>query len=70
MKLLHLFVDPWVLGGFPASELLRLKPESNLLLCRFNCVRAVADVTPNLAQIIIFILTYILGRISHIGKTQ
>jgi hypothetical protein len=39
-----LLVDPVVGGLLPALELLRLEPESNLLLGRLDSVGAVADV--------------------------
>ena len=42
---INLFVNPWVLNRFPTNEFLRLEPQSNLLLCRFNCIGAMADVT-------------------------
>ena len=44
----NLFVDPAVLGGLPAGQLLGLEPEGDLLLGGLDGVRAVADVAPDL----------------------
>jgi hypothetical protein len=41
---LRLLVDPVVLGGLPAVELVLLEPESNLLLGVLDGVGTVADV--------------------------
>ena len=46
----ELLVDPVLLGRLPAAELLRLEPESDLLVGRLNSVRAVADVTSDLKR--------------------
>merc|ERR1719342_1568200 len=45
---IDLLVDPVLLGGGPVAELLRLEPESNLVVGRLNGIRAVADVTSNM----------------------
>ena len=39
-----LLVDPVVLGTLPALDLTLLEPESNLLLCILDGVRAVTDI--------------------------
>lgn len=43
----RLLENPSLLGGLPGDELLRLKPEGNLLLGALDAVRAVADVAAN-----------------------
>ena len=47
---LDLLVDPVLLGGGPVAELLRLEPETDLMVGRLNRVGAVADVAPHLLQ--------------------
>jgi len=47
-----LLVDPSGLGGLPGDDLLWLEPESNLLLCVLNAVRAVADVPSDIDSVI------------------
>ena len=47
-----LLVDPVVGGLLPALELLRLEPESDLLLGRLDGVGAVADVAADIDGIV------------------
>ena len=45
---IDLLVDPVLLGRGPVTELLRLEPESNLVVGGLNSIGAMADVAPNL----------------------
>lgn len=49
---LSLLVDPVELGRLPADELLRLEPESNLLLGVLDRVGAVADVAADIDGVV------------------
>ena len=60
-----LLVDPVVGGLLPALELLRLEPESNLLLGRLDGVRAVADVAADVLR-----RTHSLARLNLKTKWQ
>ena len=44
---IRLFENPGILSRLPLNEVLRLEPESNLLLGALNAVGAVADVAAN-----------------------
>lgn len=65
---LCLLVDPVELGGLPALDLFWLKPQSNLLLCALNTVRAVADVTANINGVITADSAW--GGLERVGGTE
>lgn len=65
---LWLLVDPIELSILVLDELLWLEPQSNLLLCALNSVRAVADVTANIDGIVTANGTW--SRCERVGSTK
>ena len=65
---LWLLIDPVELGRLPALNLLRLEPQSNLLLCALHAVGAVANVAADIDGIVTTDGTW--GGLEWVGSAE